>query len=281
MAQCFEKFWLRFSVTQEYFWDSFIFENPCFTFDINHQNYLKKTFFTDNEFLVHGNIIKNLTLKCFLNREGQILNREEFVENTGINISVLKYNRLRGLVTTSIRKYSKPDLTMKKQDKIENFCMRIKKGSKKFRKILSETPEPIVSSNILRFSEITEIVINAERSQALNSLWNKSFFDTSMRTFIFKFYNNLLGTNSRVAHFVRNHPSTCTFCDISRNPFESQESVKHLFFECEHVERLLQGFYSWLLNEPPIDVIGPVAFFGGFNFDNVSKNYILNIVGAI
>jgi hypothetical protein len=155
--------------------------------------------------------------------------------------------------------------------------MRIKKGSKKYRKILSENTETFISPNILRFGEITDIIIDCDSSMVLNSQWTFSFLKNDVRTFIFKFYNNILGINTRVAHFVRNHPRTCTFCDIGRVPEEFEENMSHLFFDCRYVENLIQNFYGWLLNEVP----SKREFFNRFNTINVAKNKVLNIVNIL
>ena len=98
------------------------------------------------------------------------------------------------------------------------------------------------------------------------------------RTFLFKFYNNLLGLNSRVAHFVRGHPRTCTFCDIRHDPDPNPENTLHLFFECVYVQGALREFFGWIFgSQLPYD-IGLREFFIGFNFDNVNKSKVLDLI---
>ena len=170
---------------------------------------------------------------------------------------------------------------MKKTDTIQNFCMRIKRGCKKFRKILEPTAVEIVSANILRYGEITETIVNSDESTRLNSLWGKNFLDNSTRTFLFKFYNNLLGTNSRVSHFVENHNRSCTFCELSRVQEENLETISHLFFDCHLTETCITNFYTWIFGTDRPRFVNRREFFAGFNLGCSHKNKILDIVGAL
>lgn len=106
-----------------------------------------------------------------------------------------------------------------------------------------------------------------------------NYTTNSMRTFLYKLHHNLLGLNSRVANFVRNHPRTCTFCDIIRIREENPETTKHLFFECNIVEDCLRGFFNWCFNNAI--VIGSREFFVGTSFENENKNKTMDIVLCI
>ena len=112
----------------------------------------------------------------------------------------------------------------------------------------------------------------------MNSAWGHNFFDNSMKTFLFKFHNNLLGTNTRVAHFVRNHSRTCTFCDLLRVDEENSESILHLFFTCNCVETLLTQLSNWLLFQNPTRYFSRAEFFSGFTMECNHKNFVLDTV---
>ena len=103
----------------------------------------------------------------------------------------------------------------------------------------------------------------------LNDLWCKNYFGNSMKSFLFKLHNNILGTNSRVAHFVRGHPSSCTFCDLKKVSLDNQESINHLFFDCETVETTLNEFYTWIFNHQRN--INRSEYFIGFDMEDVKK----------
>jgi hypothetical protein len=154
-------------------------------------------------------------MDMLINQDKSLKNKEEFELASGFQIPEIKYQRLLGLARTALNMWQKTGIQEQVVDTPQNFCMRIKKGSKKFRKILSATNNRTgISTNCLKFAELIDLVIDTTASARLNSLWYYNFLDNGMRTFLFNLHNNQLGINSRVAHFVRNHPNTCTFCDI-------------------------------------------------------------------
>jgi len=146
---------------------------------------------------------------------------------------------------------------------------------------LHGTQNPMVSPNIFKFAELTEIVIDCVGSSLLNSSWGFSYLPNNFRTFIFKLHSNTLGINSRVAHFVRGHPNTCTFCDITHEPDENSESILHLFFNCTHVEPVLSSFYGWLLNLDNRYMPTRSEFFYNFATGCLKKNKIMLLVNLI
>jgi len=60
-------------------------------------------------------------------------------------------------------------------------------------------------------------------------MWNTGGLNNRIRTFMFKFSNNLLGLNTR--HFVANQNRGCTFCD-GNGTTVLDESFIHIFLEC-------------------------------------------------
>jgi len=216
-------------------------------------------------------ILRNNTISC----------KQEFQRKTGILISDLKYQKLRGLALASLQKYRKNDVKTQKVDTIQNFVMRIKNGSKSVRKILHGGPQKIVSPNIFKYAELTETIIDSAGSFLLNSSWGFSYLSNNFRTFIFKLHNNRLGINSRVAHFVRGHPDTCTFCDLTREPEDNRESILHLFFNCRHVEGLIEVFYGWFFNLPQPVSPTRTEYFCGYSFECNKKNKTLLLTNLI
>jgi hypothetical protein len=165
---------------------------------------------------------------------------------------------------------------------IRTFLNRAKKGSSRFRKILCRENLDYSPHNIIKFSSNTETIIGMELSKRVNVVWKNSFFNNSTRTFLFKLHNNTLGYNSAVSHFVRNHSSNCTFCDIGGNPEIVPETPLHLFFMCDIIEDILDDFYCWLSGDPDFTFTRQ-EFFTEFNRDNFcpAKNEVLTITGKL
>jgi hypothetical protein len=134
---------------------------------------------------------------------------------------------------------------------LDTFLGSWKKGSKKFRKIISlvNAKERSVPHNTLKFAENVETVINLDCSLNLNKSWTVNFYSNELRTFIFKMNNNTLPVNTVLSHFVRGTSRNCTFCTIAHNPEPNDESVFHLFFDCGTAEQTRNNFFRWLLND--------------------------------
>jgi len=96
-----EKFVFNFTTINENFLSSVIFENPVLTFERNRNHYLKKTFFTAEEWLEYGILVKKLTIDKIVKRDFTLISKVNFEANTGIILSDIKYNKLRGIAATS------------------------------------------------------------------------------------------------------------------------------------------------------------------------------------
>jgi hypothetical protein len=125
-----------------------------------------------------------------------------------------------------------------------DLIMRVKKGSKTFRKILSFEPVNAITHNIVKFSENMEIIIDYDTSKTINSLWKINFLSNACRTFCFKLHNNILPYNHILSHFVRGKSRNCTFCDIIRNQEEEDETPLHLFYDCTVSENIRRSFFN-------------------------------------
>ena len=72
----------------------------------------------------------------------------------------------------------------------------------------------------------------------------------SIREFSFKFFNNSLGLNQRIARYVGGRGEECTFCSLSITfgPY-LPESFLHLFFECNTTASTMEWFEGTFLPE--------------------------------
>ena len=280
LVENFEKFLFRFTTINENFRKSWIFENPCLTLDPNSTAYVKRNFFTQEQLTGNLSDIYDLKIMDILGRDDTIKSKEIFEQGTNLRLSVGKYNTLCRLVRNALVKYKKIDKNEKGSDSVKDFCARIRKGSKKFRKIISGKTPLSISTNMHRYAELLDQVINLENSTRLNLQWNVSYLPNSVRTFVFKLHNNLLGTNARVAHFVRNHSRECTFCTLVRSPEENPETITHLFFECPSIEGTISNFYKWWLDDESYNLIRS-DYFLGFNYDCAHKNIVMDLTNTL
>jgi hypothetical protein len=132
---------------------------------------------------------------------------------------------------------------------LKTFCNRFSRGSKPFRRLLTDMVPDEIPRNIVTYAENTQTIIGLDMGRLINGLWGFTFFTKSMRLFLFKMHTNILGLNNRVAHFVNDHSPICTFCRIRLLNDAPDETTLHLFYECQSVENLRIEFFKWCYNE--------------------------------
>jgi hypothetical protein len=82
------------------------------------------------------------------------------------------------------------------------------------------------------FFRITNMVyVGNDYYSKIISLWSTHSISSRLSSFIFKFFNNTLGLNTRVSHFGENISQNCTFC-VGEGRAPTDESFLHLFVEC-------------------------------------------------
>ena len=203
----------------------------------------------------------------------------EITQTTGIQFTVEQAEKIIGICRDAVTRYSKECPTEKSSSALIEFISRYKKGSKIFRNILTKDKAVFIPHNIKKYSTNTDCVININQSRALGKLWASPFFDNALKTFIFKLHNNTLGYNYMVRKFVRNHPETCTFCDIRQTEDEVRETPLHLFFQCASAEPIIENIFRWALGDEH-DRMTMRDYFGGFEGENANRNNCLNILGV-
>ena len=114
--------------------------------------------------------ISSLSMTHLVNSDFSLKTHHEFEALTTFVLTGIKFNVLQGLARTAINQFRKQDQNQKRTETVQNFCMRIKQGSKKYRKILTGTVTDTISTNIIRHADIIDQVINLESSKRLNQL---------------------------------------------------------------------------------------------------------------
>jgi len=95
------------------------------------------------------------------------------------------------------------------------------------------------------FAKITDSSVPSNaRLKHIHLAWTKKFLPYKMCTFLFKFYSNLLGTGNRVAHFVGDFDSSCTFCTAGLLLPSPIESFLHIFLHCPLVNPIVSAIIS-------------------------------------
>jgi len=93
-----------------------------------------------------------------------------------------------------------------------------------------------------------------------------------MREFIFKFLNNLLATNTKMSHYINGRARGCSFCSMAAVANIPDETMRHLFFECQTVTTWRLGS---ILRQFPQLQINTVQFWFGAPEGQVQKNNYL------
>jgi hypothetical protein len=268
----FSYFKAKFSLKDNNFMVTPIFCNGAFGHGRGLVNKLDDIFFNSQGNNILRNSLLTLTWKDLV-INGVFISREELLIRFNINLSWEKYNTLKQVYQISVRKYFKIG---KDEISISDFFKSFKKVSKKFRIIMGGTvSEQTVSTG----SQVRTFLRTIEdecpvfvRLKALYSNWNVSFLNSSIREFIFKYYNNILGLNSRVAHFNAEINAGCTFCNIANNRPIPKETTLHLFYFCPTIYRIISTFYDNYV----IRIVNNISNY--FLSDNEQINNVLNIV---
>ena len=72
-----------------------------------------------------------------------------------------------------------------------------------------------------------------------------------------------------------------TFCDITEEPYENDETTLHLFYDCRHVENVLTAFYTWLFELENNYYVSRLEFFVGFTSENIHRQRVLHIINLL
>ena len=113
------------------------------------------------------------------------------------------------------------------------------------------------------------------RVKCMLGAWNNFFLLGKMFTFLFKFYNNSLGLNSRVAKFNNTVDPGCTFCSLTNTRPVCKESFAHLFYYCDTTNKIIAEFFQRYFT---IDLPDNNVFFSGNISTKEDKNLSLQLV---
>jgi len=207
---------------------------------------------------------------------GNFTDHNEFEHLAGFHVSNNKYMQLRACFMCLRGRMANID---EHSVMLADFFRRNLKGSKRYRKIIEYTPPEITYFKRLQqvksFNKCTGTAYVSEKICESNmSRWNFHSFPNRLKVFLFKYYNNLLGTGNRVAHFAADSEAACSFCLSAGNLPAPLETFSHIFFDCPCTEKVLSLFFQKYFE---LEKNRCNYFTGHFAVDNIS-NQSVNIV---
>jgi hypothetical protein len=282
ISRSFEIMYEGFVRKDENFRSAYIVGKRSMTRNLETKELITRSFFGNKFFAAHAGNICRLRYSDFYDEDGTMLPANIVIANTGIPLSVMIILTLRGVCCVAKIKYSKKNLEERKNTDIQTFIQRCKKGSKRFRLLMSNHTVIETPHNINKFARNMDIVTDSNQSEFLNALWTLNYFNNNMKTFLFKLHNNTLGYNNAVAHFVRNHSPYCTFCDLIGDMDANIETGPHLFYDCVHVTDVIEYIFDKLTQVDNFE-FSRREYFATFNRRemNPAKNLVLTIVSKL
>jgi hypothetical protein len=138
---------------------------------------------------------------------------DEICDNLGFNISLVTYMRVGQLLTRFRTKL----VNRIRSPGIQQIFSGKVKGSKTLRNILYQGTT--IGKNITQLRQVSTFfgligipVPDDNMVQLTHTLWGNGFLTNRIREFSFKYFNNMLAVNARIAHFIDNQNPDCTLC---------------------------------------------------------------------
>jgi exonuclease III len=275
IAKAFSDFTKKFTGRNNNFKKAYLLNNEALTAGLRVREILCVRDILDDPTPIPERVINNLkNLKMSDLFEGNtFVTKINFQRHFTSQIGRQLWDKLDKIRRAAVTRYGGDPY--KKSDSLENFFQTWKSCSKKIRIILGETNMCYVPHNMIKFADNTEIIIGEQLAKHKNSLWNRSYFSNDMRTFIFKMHNNTLPFNTILSHFVRGIDRNCSFCDLTFNQIEEDETILHLFYNCNVSETMRENFFKWITNDQAFSTTRR-EFFGQFLKSNNFLNELLN-----
>ena len=169
-----------------------------------------------------------------------------------------------------------------KGSSLENFIQNKIRGSKKFREVLNKKRKKIAEKEITKLTQVKLYAnltgienIPITRVRGMLGAWNNFFLLGNICTFLFKFYNNSLGLNSKVAKFNNTVDPGCTFCSLTNTRPVCKESFVHLFYYCDTTNKTITEFFQQYFT---IELPDNKVFFSGNIRAKEDENLSLQLV---
>jgi len=223
-----------------------LWKNQGFKIGRNAGAGLGEEFFEEDE-LNSINVFKNWTIESFKNGENWI-ELEDIRIRDNINLRQTSYRKIKDLITKITRKYGKN--TGEGMD-LATFFRSYKKGSKKIRLILTRKYENKKEGDFRQANTHFQVIgvdkPNTTILKVIYGSWNCSYLPNQIKTFLFKYTSNTLGTGSRITHINPEKDAGCTFCNIINIRPIPAETFLHIFWDCPTVNKTIMEISTYFL----------------------------------
>jgi hypothetical protein len=240
----------------ENFLTAYLVNNPMFSRGGNggrnpEIGILDRNFFGHDFYDTHKERLLNLKMSNLI-RDGRVVQFDTLLDMTNIPFSQVIYLRLVTAGNFAIQKYANKNGSNGESTTIESFIHRVKKGSKKFRKVLEADGNGYSIADLRVVKTFFRIIsVNTPESTdigKLHNIWSWQFLSNRIRFFAFQFYNNSLGIKSRIAGRYRNGgieiDQRCTFCVKAGSMVPMREEFLHLFYDCPYIRPVCDLAYD-------------------------------------
>jgi hypothetical protein len=246
IAWSFEFFNGCYSLLENNYRKSAIFQNIAFCRSGVDSRLLDIDFFGKLFYNLNKEKIRKLTFEdCFLDGNFKSINEFRLL---GLELPPSLWMRLQSALLFAKKNNNYGVDPQMEGKSVSVFLKKIKKGSKQFRQTIDKSRYlgdcPTNLTIVKTFSSITNTRIpNASCLNTVLSSWNKTFFENHFREFLYKFRQNTLRTNDRLAHLLKVDPN-CIFCKCFPTPVINKESFTHLFRTCPFTSNVLLQFLN-------------------------------------
>ena len=253
IVSSYEIFLKIFNTTNNNCEKALILNNPAIKRGRNDNRLINENFFSTNLPPINMADVNQLKLNQLVTN-GRLLSLDVITANTGIDFSLATYLRLQEACHVSRTPLTPGRDSDGSAISLDNFFMRFKKGSKQIRKIMMAEKlrgvKVMELTNVKTFLSLSALVeIGEETIKNCLSLWSYNFIPMNIREFSFKYFNNTLSLNNRLAHFVNGRAQDCTFCRMRNVQPGPDETFGHFFFDCSTTTRIRTIFENTLLSE--------------------------------
>jgi hypothetical protein len=210
------------------------------------RNFFGRAFYDTNK-----ERLQNLKMSSLIS-EGNVVRYQQLLDSSGVPFTQVIYLRLLTAGNFAIEKYAGKPKSNGTTMSIKVYVCKAKKGSKRFRRVLAHSVSTVEIENLrvvqTFFGLLSVPIPDPAIIGKLHGIWTWQFLSNRIRFFVFQFYNNSLGTKTRIAARYRNAGNIldqrCTFCLKSGSLVPMREDFIHVFYDCPYVTPLVARAYD-------------------------------------